>query len=139
MDVTSLRFHHFGLATRDLAQSARFLIATGFRVGPTVSIPEQSVDLALAEHSQMPTVELISPRSGVEGPIDRLLAAQATAIYHLGYECRSIETSMVELRRAGFRVCRRLAEAGGPLWRRSCGLCTGARFRPVELIEEAVR
>jgi methylmalonyl-CoA/ethylmalonyl-CoA epimerase len=140
VDVTSLRFHHFGLATRDLAQSARFLIATGFRVGPTIFDPEQSVDLALAEHSQMPTVELISPRSGVEGPIDRLLAAQATAIYHLGYECRSIETSMVELRRAGFRVLQAAPPKPAVLFGGVHVAFVQVRdFGLVELIEEAVR
>ncbi|MGH3427567.1 MAG: VOC family protein, partial [Mycobacteriales bacterium] len=138
--ATTLRFHHFGLATRDLEKSAQFLAASGFRVGPTIFDPEQSVDLAFAEHPLMPAVELISPRPGVPGPVDRLLAAQATAIYHLGYQCRSIEQSLTELRQAGSRVLQVSPPKPAVLFGGVHVAFVQVRdFGLVELIEEAVR
>jgi methylmalonyl-CoA/ethylmalonyl-CoA epimerase len=140
VNVASLSFHHLGLATRDIDKSAQFLSAVGFDVAPTIFDPAQSVDLAFARHPLMPAVELISPKPGTAGPVDRLLKEQATAIYHLGYQCRSIEQSLVELRDAGFRAL----QVGQP---KPAVLFGGVHvafvqvrgFGLVELIEEAPR
>ena len=104
--LASFRFHHFGLATRNMAQSAAFLTAGGYRIGEWVFDPEQSVTLAFAEHPSMPSVELIAAKDGVPSPVDNLLKSAAAAVYHLGYGCVSLETAVEELKTGGFRAMR---------------------------------
>jgi methylmalonyl-CoA/ethylmalonyl-CoA epimerase len=104
MNLGSLRFHHFGLATRSLPSSTAFLVAAGYQVSPPMFDPEQSVNLAFAEHPAMPAIELVAPEPGLAGPVDGILKASQTAIYHLGYGCQRIEDAIAALDAGGFRT-----------------------------------
>ena len=104
--LEGLSFHHIGLATRSIAETAAVLAVLGYQVSEALYDPEQSVRLAFASHPAMPAIELIAPEPGVPGPVDNVLKSAATAIYHLGYECADIEAALAGLAAQGFRALR---------------------------------
>lgn len=101
--ASSLRFHHFGLASNRPEQSLKFLDVLGYTPVRHVYDPIQNVNLSLCTHSAMPTVELVAPGEG-EGPLDTILATASGSIYHLCYETEDLEESLRSVKSGGFRV-----------------------------------
>ena len=75
-----LSFHQFGLAVPGPEEALRFLMALGYRRGPAVFDPLQSVYLALVTHAEMPAVEIVWP-SYQPSPIDRPLRRGGPLVY----------------------------------------------------------
>ncbi len=96
-------FHHFGLAVRDPAEAFRYLMALGYTEGNAVFDPLQRVNLAMRHHPAMPDVEVIWPGDG-PSPIDRMIKASGTLIYHLCYECPDPGAAIAALDSAGIEA-----------------------------------
>lgn len=101
--VASLSFHHVGLASRDPGRAAAFRRALGYHIGPLVRDTIQGVDLALASHPTMPSVEIVTP-IGDAGPLTSLLRREAEMTYHVCFETPDREGTLDAMRRAGSRV-----------------------------------
>jgi catechol 2,3-dioxygenase-like lactoylglutathione lyase family enzyme len=101
--MPELSFHHLGLCARDPARAAAFLGAAGYTVGPLVHDPLQGVELALASHPTMPTVEIVAAR-GVGGPLAAMLHRAAEMLYHVCFETPDRDATLGAFAAAGSRV-----------------------------------
>jgi catechol 2,3-dioxygenase-like lactoylglutathione lyase family enzyme len=104
MSWFGLRFHHLGLAVRQVEEAVRFLRGLGYSIGESVFDAEQNVNLIMCAHDGMPAVEIIYPGSR-PGPVDNLVNRFSSGIvYHACYITDSVEASIAAIRQAGLRV-----------------------------------
>ena len=102
-DPIDLKFHHFGLATRDQDETGRMLHSLGYRLGAPIYDPLQNVHLIWCEHDSMPAVEVVYP-SDSAGPLDAYLAEFSEMVYHLCYVADDIQSSVDAMKAAGLRI-----------------------------------
>ena len=98
-----LKFHHFGLATRDPVETGRMLGGLGYRLSAPIFEPSQNVHLIWCEHDSMPAIEVVYP-SDSPGPLDTYLAEFSEMIYHLCYATKDIQSSVDAMKAAGMRL-----------------------------------
>jgi methylmalonyl-CoA/ethylmalonyl-CoA epimerase len=103
MNRFGMRFHHFGLAVPGSDDAFRFLTALGYRLGPVVFDPLQTVNLAMCTHRRMPDVEVVWP-SDIASPIDALLRRNGPMVYHLCFVAGSARAAIVAIEQEGFNV-----------------------------------
>ncbi|MDH3339450.1 MAG: VOC family protein [Gammaproteobacteria bacterium] len=99
----NLKFHHFGLATRDADETRCVLSGLGYELSEPLFDPLQNVNLIWCEHETMPAIEVVYP-ADTPGPLDPYLADYSEMVYHLCYVADSIQSAVDELRAAGLRV-----------------------------------
>lgn len=87
-----MRFHHLGLAVRDPRVATLQLRAMGYSTQRFCWDPLQGVDLMFMTAQGQPAIEVISARAGTPSPVDRILQATATAIYHHCLEVDSVRS-----------------------------------------------
>ena len=102
-DTFGLRFDHLGLATRDAVVSLNFLRGLGYDTPEAVHDPLQSANLVYCTHCAMPSVEVIYAGDDA-GPLDAILAAKPTDIYHQCYRSADRSLTLAAIKSAGFRV-----------------------------------
>lgn len=97
-DSFGLAFHHLGLAVATPETARAFLSKLGYRIGPAVLDPIQNVNLAMADHATMPSVEIIWPGEG-KGPLDRYLKEHREGlVYHMAFAAEDLAASMAALK-----------------------------------------
>lgn len=101
-----LTFHHYGLAVTDPVLACSFLADLGYRVGAPLLDPEQNVNLIWSEHDAMPAVEVVYPSGSGAGPLDAVLRQNNSLVYHLCYECDSLEDAIRIIAEHGYRTMR---------------------------------
>jgi methylmalonyl-CoA/ethylmalonyl-CoA epimerase len=103
MIVQGLFFHHFGLATSGPDEGRTFLSHLGYSIAVPIFDPEQRVNLIWCVHERMPPVEIIFPADGVS-TLDNILKGRDAHIYHVCYECSSIEQAVTSMKEIGLRI-----------------------------------
>ncbi len=95
--MTELRFHHVGIACRDLPKIRQFVKATHRIVADSgvVSDPWQDVDLCLLTDESGLRYELVS------GPVVAAQIAKGASYYHSCYEVDDIGEGVAFLKRHG--------------------------------------
>lgn len=96
-----LRFHHIGIACRDIAKTQGFYNAIGYSASPVVDDPLQHVRVCFLEKQGGPRLELLEPLDE-QSPVARTLATVGVSPYHICYEVQDIETAVNELRKERF-------------------------------------
>ncbi len=98
-----LVFHHFGLAARAVEEVRIFLSGLGYRIGPLVVDPEQSVRVAMCAGDGLPAIELVLP-SGAEGPLAGILKNRESLLYHACFATKDAEASLAAIARDGLQT-----------------------------------
>lgn len=98
-----MRFHHVGIACRDIEASKRFYTGLGYSAGATVEDPIQRVKVCFLDKAGMPRLELLAPVDD-KSPVNRTLATSGVTPYHICYEVSDIEACLSELKGRRF-VC----------------------------------
>ncbi len=95
------KFHHIGIATNDLEQTASILSMFGYVSEDVQYDPLQNVNVRFLHHEQNPLIELIE---GVDGasPVQNLLKKNGTCVYHLCYEVEDIDEALSQMREDGY-------------------------------------
>lgn len=106
--LSSLRFHHMGLALPNDTDALLMLEALGYDIGGKVYDPLQNAHLRLCTSKNRPAVEIILPGNG-PGPIDQIITKYQEMIYHTCYETDDLEATLASFDAAGLR-CLPLAE-----------------------------
>ena len=101
--LSSFRFHHAGVAVKDIDRTAAHYIEAGYRKTPTIYDPMQKVNICFLEKEGMPTIELLEPVDGTS-PVDRIVDNNGVTPYHFCYEVDDIEQAIVELRTRKYLV-----------------------------------
>lgn len=135
-DAIDLRFHHFGLATRNAGETSRMLLGLGYRLGEPIFDPLQNVNLIWCEHDSMPAVEVVYP-SDDPGPLDTYLTEFSEMVYHLCYVASDIEASIEAMKAAGLRILPVVAPKPAVLFGgKSVGFYMAKGIGLIEILEE---
>lgn len=92
-----LKFHHIGIACRDIAKTQAFYLQMGYTASPIVVDPLQHVRISFLEKDGAPRLELLEPLDE-HSPVARTLATAGVTPYHMCYEVQDIEAAIAELR-----------------------------------------
>lgn len=98
-----LRFHHVGIACRDIEATKPFYVNQGYVASPTVDDPLQDIRICFLDKPGMPRLELLAPVDE-HSPVNRTLATSGVTPYHICYEVDDIGAAVKELRQQRF-VC----------------------------------
>jgi methylmalonyl-CoA/ethylmalonyl-CoA epimerase len=105
MKLTSSQFNmffdHIGIAVNCIKISAQFYIDIGYTMGDIVYDPLQDVYIAFLEKKSMPRIELLEPGSEIS-PICKTLEKSGVSPYHICYQVKNIEITIVELKKRKF-------------------------------------
>ena len=59
--ITTLTFHHIGIATKNIEVTAAFYIRAGYKMSYIITEPIQKVNIAFLSNPKLPLLELIAP------------------------------------------------------------------------------
>ena len=130
-----MKFHHVGLAVKDISVSARNLRnILGFsRASEVIFDPIQKVNvLFMVQKGTDLKHELIEP-VGSDSPAHQWLKRR-TPLYHLCYEVKYIENTIEKMRREGCLLIRKPVFANAFLGKRAAFLMTPENLI-IELVE----
>jgi len=92
-----LKFHHVGIACRNIIQTRAFYEAMGYVAGDVVDDEVQRVRICLLTHPTAPLLELVEPLDD-DSPVVRTLNATGVTPYHICYETRDIDAAITAMR-----------------------------------------
>lgn len=96
--IKDLKFNHFGLAVRDKDKSETFLSNLGYKLKKEAVDKNQNVRAMIMKHPIYFDVEIISKiNSNDVTPIDNIINKNASAIYHICFECSEINNLEAEM------------------------------------------
>lgn len=95
--LSSLSFHHIGIACRDIAKSMTFYTAMGYQASPVIDDPIQHVRVCFLEKEGAPRIELLEPLDE-QSPVARTLSTAGVTPYHICYEVSDINEAIATLR-----------------------------------------
>lgn len=96
-----LRFHHIGIACRDIEKTKAFYSDLGYVATSTVDDPIQHVRVAFLDKPGEPRLELLEPLDD-QSPVLRTLSAVGVSPYHMCYTVQDIEEAVATLRARRF-------------------------------------
>lgn len=106
MNFIGLKYHHFGLATKNEKKATDFLRGLGYSISGIIYDPLQMVNLIMCEHKSFPDVEVIFPKSKNEtnSPLSNIFKLQNELIYHICYTTTNLDMSLQKIKEIGLRV-----------------------------------
>ena len=99
----NIKFHHFGVACRDIEKTAEAYGAIGYVKGDTIYDPLQNINICFLSHPSMPLVELLAPVDD-NSPVVQILEKNGTTPYHTCYEVSNLEAAIKSLKRQRYIV-----------------------------------
>ena len=96
-----LRFHHIGIACRNISKTVAFYTSMGYAASPVVPDELQHVNVCFLDKEGAPRIELLEPLDE-ENPVARTLAAMGVSPYHMCYEVDDVNEAISALRRQRF-------------------------------------
>jgi methylmalonyl-CoA/ethylmalonyl-CoA epimerase len=104
--VTSLKLHHIGFVSRDLAAAVELLAAAGLEIStPADSDPVQKASARFlgVETDGRVYVEVLQPTDETS-PISGFLNKRGGGLHHLCFEVEDLEAACLELRQKGMKM-----------------------------------
>ena len=100
--VNNLKFHHIGIATKNIEKCAAVYIKLGYQISEIKTEPTQNVKIAFLSKFDSPVLELVEPLIA-DSPISRIVQQSGTTPYHTCYEVENIFETIDELEDLNFR------------------------------------
>lgn len=101
-----LRFHHVGIACRDIEVTKTFYLGLGYTASETVEDSIQNVFICFLSKNGEPRLELLAPVDE-NSPINRMLSMAGVSPYHICYEVLDMEESIRLLKQQHFLMVSR--------------------------------
>lgn len=98
-----IRFHHFGIACRDIDRTADMYANLGYMKGDMIFDPLQNINICFLSHPIMPLVELLSPVDK-NSPVVQILDKNGTTPYHTCYVVENLEDALKFFKKQRFVV-----------------------------------
>ena len=98
-----IKFHHFGIACKDILKTGTLYKEMVYEVGETVFDPLQNVNICFLTHPTMPLVELLSPIDETS-PVVQILNKVGVTPYHTCYEVDDLEEAIKRFRKQRYVV-----------------------------------
>lgn len=108
--LKSMKFHHIGVAVKDISATAAVYVTGGYKQSDTIFDPIQNVNICWLTKENMPVVELLEPVDETS-PVNKILEKNGVTPYHTCYIVEEIELAMKELRKMKYIVVSKPAEA----------------------------
>ena len=96
--LSSFKFHHIGVAVKDIEKTAAIYVQGGYKKSATTFDPVQNVNICWLVKEGMPTVELLAPVNETS-PVCKTLEKNGVTPYHTCYIVEDIEKAMSDLRK----------------------------------------
>lgn len=108
--LESFRFHHIGMAVRDLDVTSAVYVQGGYTKSEYIEDKVQNVYICWLSKEGMPTIELLAPVDD-KSPINSTLEKMGVTPYHICYEVDDLEASIIELRKQKYVLVSKPVEA----------------------------
>ena len=108
--LNCFKFHHIGVAVKDIKKTAAIYEAGGYTVSNTILDPIQNVNICWLTKEGMPTVELLEPINETS-PVCKTLEKNGVTPYHTCYTVDNIDEAIAELRKMRYVVVSKPVEA----------------------------
>ena len=108
--LKSMKFHHIGVAVKDISATAAVYVTGGYKQSDTIFDPIQNVNICWLTKENMSVVELLEPVDETS-PVNKILEKNGVTPYHTCYIVDEIELAMKELRKMKYIVVSKPAEA----------------------------
>lgn len=95
------RFHHIGIAVKNIDNTARIYINAGYCKTETVYDPIQHVNICFLSKQGMPVIELLEPIDE-SSPVFKTIEKNGVTPYHHCYEVDDISIAIKDLRKLKF-------------------------------------
>ncbi|MBR3449821.1 MAG: VOC family protein [Bacteroidales bacterium] len=131
--LKSFRFHHIGIAVKDLDATASVYEQGGYRRSVSVYDPVQNVNICWLTKGDSPIVELLAPINELS-PINKTLEKVGVSPYHCCYIVDNLENAILELRKQKYVLVSKPVEAVAFCGSRVCFLFN-KNIGLIELVE----
>ncbi len=131
--LKSFRFHHIGIAVKDLDATASVYEQGGYRRSVSVYDPVQNVNICWLTKGDSPIVELLAPVNELS-PINKTLEKVGVSPYHCCYIVDNLENAILELRKQKYVLVSKPVEAVAFCGSRVCFLFN-KNIGLIELVE----
>ncbi len=101
--MDGVKFHHFGIACREIDKTAEAYAQLGYSKGDTVFDPLQNINICFLTHSEMPLVELLSPVDE-NSPVVQILEKNGVTPYHTCYTVEDLDSAIKSFKRLRYVV-----------------------------------
>lgn len=108
--LPNFKFHHIGVAVKEIDASASMYEQGGYHRSPTVFDPIQNVNICWLTKEGMPTVELLAPVDE-KSPVNKTLEKVGVSPYHCCYVVAKIEKASEELKKQRYIMVSKPVEA----------------------------
>lgn len=105
-----MKFHHIGVAVKDISATATVYVAGGYRQSEVIFDPEQNVNICWLTKDGMPVVELLEPVNDTS-PVNKTLEKNGVTPYHTCYVVDDIDNAVKELRKMKYVIVSKPVEA----------------------------
>lgn len=106
----TMKFHHIGVAVKDIEKTASIYVQAGYQQSVTTYDPVQNVNICWLVKEGMPTVELLAPVDETS-PVCKTLEKNGVTPYHTCYIVDNIEEAIAELRKLKYVAVSKPEEA----------------------------
>jgi methylmalonyl-CoA/ethylmalonyl-CoA epimerase len=94
-------FHHIGIATHSIEDTAQFYIEAGYSMSILVKDDIQNVTVCFLDKKDMPCIELVQPLSNLS-PVSKIIEKSGVTPYHFCYVVKEIDSSIINLKKYKF-------------------------------------
>lgn len=108
--IESMKFHHIGMAVKDIDATASAYELGGYRMSEIIFDPIQNVDICWLTKEDEPIIELLAPVDETS-PVCKILEKNGVTPYHCCYVVENIENTIKELRQEKYVLTSKPAEA----------------------------
>lgn len=135
--LDNFKFHHIGIAVKDIDATAAMYEVGGYRMSDIVFDPIQKVDICWLTKNGAPIVELLAPVNE-DSPVNQTLEKVGVTPYHCCYVVENIDDAVRELRKMKYVLVSKPAEAVAFCGSRVCFLFN-KDVGLIELVEEPAK
>ena len=108
--LDSFKFHHIGVAVKDLDATASIYEQGGYKRSSSIFDPIQNVNICWLTKEGIPTVELLAPVDE-KSPVNKTLEKVGVSPYHCCYVVDNLEDAWAELRKQKYIMVSKPTEA----------------------------
>ena len=95
------RYHHTGVATKDIEITSAFYKNIGYSQSQIVIDEIQNVRICFLSKKNSPLVELVEPIND-RSPVNEILKKNGNIPYHFCYEVDGMTEAILEMKKSGF-------------------------------------
>ena len=96
--LESMKFHHIGLAVKNIQATAAVYVGGGYKRSERIFDPVQNVNICWLTKEGMPVIELLEPVDETS-PVSKTLEKNGVTPYHTCYIVEDIEQAVRDLRK----------------------------------------